>query len=62
MSKVGEHYRELEEMNPADYDSNDIETHIRCKCAKYWGMHNHKRKCTRCKTQVIARGEIGNNK
>ena len=36
----------------------DLDTHIRCKCGKYWGMHNHKRNCKRCKTPVIARGEM----
>jgi len=36
----------------------DLERHIRCKCGKYWGMHNHKRNCKRCKTPVIARGEL----
>ena len=35
----------------------DLEKHIRCECRKYWGMKNHKRKCKRCKTEVIARGE-----
>ena len=38
----------------------DIEKHIRCNCGQYWGMNNHKRKCKRCKTPVIARGELGN--
>ena len=36
----------------------DLDKHIRCKCGKHWGMHNHKRNCKRCKTPVIARGEI----
>ena len=36
----------------------ELEKHIRCDCGKYWGMQNHKRKCKRCKTTVIARGEI----
>ena len=36
---------------------DSLEKHIRCKCGKYWGMHNHKRKCKRCKSKVIARGE-----
>jgi len=35
----------------------NLEKHIRCKCSKYYGMHNHKKKCKRCKTEVIARGE-----
>ena len=35
----------------------DLEKHIRCKCGKYWGMRNHNRKCKRCKSRVIARGE-----
>ena len=35
----------------------NLEKHIRCKCGKFWGMRNHKRKCKRCKTEVIARGE-----
>ena len=35
----------------------NIEKHIRCKCAKLWGIKNHKRICKRCKTEVIARGE-----
>ena len=39
----------------------NIERHIRCKCGKYWGMRNHKRKCKRCKTEVIARGELNAN-
>ena len=34
-----------------------IEKHIRCECAKYWGMKNHKRRCKRCKTEVISRGK-----
>ena len=38
-------------------DTMDLEKHIRCKCRKYWGMRNHKRKCKRCKTEVVARGE-----
>ena len=38
-------------------NNNELEKHIRCKCRKYWGMRNHKRKCKRCKTEVIARGE-----
>jgi|TARA_Y100000296_G_scaffold84046_1_gene116388 uncharacterized paraquat-inducible protein A len=37
---------------------DSIEGHIRCKCGKYWGMANHKRNCKRCKTPVIARGEL----
>ena len=37
---------------------DELEKHIRCGCGKYWGMQNHKRKCKRCKTTVIARGEI----
>ena len=40
----------------------DLEKHIRCKCGKYWGMFNHKKNCKRCKTPVIARGELQNNK
>ena len=36
---------------------SDLDKHIRCKCRKYWGIRNHKRKCKRCKTEVIARGE-----
>ena len=36
----------------------DLEKHIRCKCGKYWGMFNHKKNCKRCKTPVIARGEM----
>ena len=36
----------------------DLDKHIRCKCGKQWGMHNHKRNCKRCKTPVIARGEM----
>ena len=35
----------------------ELEKHIRCKCRKYWGMRNYKRKCKRCQTKVIARGE-----
>ena len=38
----------------------NIERHIRCNCGKYWGMGNHKRNCKKCKTPVIARGELGN--
>ena len=41
---------------------NNVERHIRCKCGKYWGMANHRRNCKRCKTPVIARGELGKNK
>ena len=40
----------------------DLEKHIRCKCGQYWGMRNHKRNCKRCKTPVIARGELVNNR
>ena len=40
--------------------SQQTERHIRCKCGKYWGMRNHKMNCKRCKTPVIARGEVGN--
>lgn len=39
---------------------NSIEKHIRCKCGKVWGMDNLKVICTRCQTEVKARGEIGN--
>ena len=35
-----------------------LERGIRCKCGKYWGMYNHKKNCKRCKTPVIARGEL----
>ena len=35
---------------------NNLDKHIRCNCGKYWGMKNHKNKCKRCKTEVIARG------
>ena len=34
----------------------DLDKHIRCKCRKYWGMRNFKRKCKRCNSRVIARG------
>ena len=40
----------------------NLEKHIRCKCGKYYGMRNHKRKCNRCKTEVIARGLNEDNK
>ena len=40
---------------------DDLEKHIRCKCGKIWGMHNHKRKCKRCKSEIIARGAHGKN-
>jgi len=40
----------------------ELEKHIRCKCGKLWGMHNHQRNCKRCKTAVIARGEVGSKK
>ena len=33
---------------------NDLEKHIRCKYRK-------RRKCKRCKTEVIARGELNAN-
>ena len=44
--------------------SNKLEKHIRCKCGNLYGLKNFRRKgvCRRCKTPVIARGEIGNNK
>ena len=37
---------------------------IRCKCGKYWGMNNFRKKgvCRRCKTPVIARGETNAQK
>ena len=35
-----------------------LEKHIRCKCGKYWGMRNHKKICKKCKSKVIARGEV----
>lgn len=41
--------------------NKDVESHIRCKCGKFWGMDNHKRMCKRCKTEVIARGELIKN-
>ena len=75
MSKVGEFYRELaerrlkarvspmfEEEGPQHPSEMGIEGDIRCKCGKYWGMHNHKRNCKRCKTPVMARGKVGNGK
>lgn len=37
-----------------------IEKHIRCKCGKVWGMDNFQKICSRCKTDVKARGEVGN--
>jgi uncharacterized paraquat-inducible protein A len=40
----------------------DVEKHIRCKCGQYWGMNKHKTSCKRCKTEVIARGELGSKK
>ena len=40
----------------------NLEKHIRCKCGKYWGMKNHRRKCKRCKTEVIARGGLNDKK
>ena len=36
----------------------NLEKHIRCKCGKIYGMNNHKQNCKRCKTEVIARGEV----
>ena len=39
-----------------------LERHIRCRCGHKWGMLCHKQPCKRCKTEVIARGEIGNKK
>ena len=44
--------------------NHNLEKHIRCKCGKLYGLNNFKRKgvCRRCKTPVIARGKIGNNK
>ena len=73
MSKVGEHYREKEEMGfiggYQDYPERKsliidekLEKHIRCYCGKLWGMNSHKRTCKRCKTKVMARGELGNKK
>ena len=43
-------------------NQDSLDRHIRCKCGKYWGMRNFNRKCKKCKTRVIARGEIGNGK
>jgi len=34
----------------------NLEKHIRCRCGKYYGMRNHKRKCKKCKSDVKARG------
>ena len=62
MSKVYEYLKQFEEKGPQHPDEMNIENHIRCKCGKYWGMHNHKRNCKRCKTPVIARGEVDNGK
>ena len=44
--------------------SDKLERHIRCKCGNLYGLKNFRKKgvCRRCKTPVIARGEIGNNK
>ena len=44
--------------------NHKLETHIRCKCGKLYGLNNFRQKgvCRRCKTPVIARGEVGNNK
>jgi len=39
-----------------------LEQQIRCKCGGKWGMINFKKYHKRCKTDVIARGEIGNKK
>ena len=40
-----------------------MESHIRCKCGKYTGLKHFraKKNCKRCKTTVIARGELGHN-
>lgn len=37
--------------------NTELDRHIRCKCRKYWGMKNFNRKCKRCNSKVIARGE-----
>ncbi len=36
----------------------NIEKHIRCKCGRLWGMNKFKWNCNRCKSNVIARGEM----
>ena len=35
---------------------------IRCKCGNQWGLEKFRSQtnCKRCKTPVIARGELGN--
>ena len=60
MSKVYEYLNQFEEEGPQHPSEMGIEGHIRCKCGQLWGMHNHKRYHKRCKTNVIARGKIGN--
>ena len=62
MSKVYEYLSQFKEEGPEHPSEMGIEGHIRCKCSKYWCMHNHKRNCKRCKTPVIARGKVGNGK
>jgi len=39
-----------------------LEQHIRCKCGQKWGMPYYKEYHKRCKTEVIARGELGNKR
>ena len=43
-------------------NDKELQSHIRCKCGKLWGMRNFKRNCKRCKTEVIARGEKNGKK
>ena len=40
-----------------------LDKHIRCKCGKQWGLEKFRSQtnCKRCKTPVIARGELGRN-
>ena len=43
---------------------NNLDKHIRCKCGKLYGIEQFRRKgfCRRCKTLVIARGDINKKK
>ena len=41
----------------------NIDKHIRCKCGNQWGLEKFRSQtnCKRCKTPVIARGELAKN-
>ena len=44
--------------------NDPLDKHIRCKCGRYYGIRlfRENKKCKRCKTSVIARGEYNGKK